>query len=316
MIEIVFSSAACDSLRGAMICSTSTLLSSAKFSIKLHAVSEEEAEKHQREFEERKRLLELNAKPYEPKHTNVFGLEFVLSIGDISEDKPGILRQQVLESLRRITDRETGWELAQRQLQKANSNLEAVISRAIKGEDIRIWYSSQPDELCGLYWLMSKLSKLEGQIGETFTVQLPDLEVNEKGQIIQNYGWGNMYNEKWNEYIPIKRAMPMSLRSCYAARWEQLQTENAPLRAMINGRLVSVAESFYDEFIIKEIVAEEPIFKEGEFISRFLLKYQLGIGDLWIAARIEEMIKAGKLEPVTAPSENSPTYWRKLRKCF
>ncbi len=204
----------------------------------------------------------------------------------------------------------------QRQLQRANENLEAVINRAIKGEDIRIWYSSQPDELCGLYWLMSQLSKLEGQIGEIFTVQLPDFDVNEKGQIIQNYGWGNIYYEKWKEYLPIKRATPMSLCRGYATRWEQLKTENAPLRAMINGRLLSVAESFYDDFIIKEIIAEAPVFKEGAFINRFLLKYQLGIGDLWIAARIEELIRAGKLEPVTALSESIPIYLRKLRKCF
>lgn len=35
-------------------------------------------------------------------------------------------------------------------------------------------------------------------------------------------------------------------------------------------------------------------------IGRVLGKYQLGIGDSWIALRIEEMIRSGKLEAVTS----------------
>ena len=40
-------------------------------------------------------------------------------------------------------------------------------------------------------------------------------------------------------------------------KWNQLQNENAPLRAMLNGKLQSVSEDIYDSFILREI-AEQP----------------------------------------------------------
>jgi len=44
-------------------------------------------------------------------------------------------------------------------------------------------------------------------------------------------------------------------------------------------------------------------------------KYQLGIGDSWVAFRIEEMIREGKLEVVSAVAEDMPVYHRVLKKC-
>ncbi|MDL2295045.1 DUF3658 domain-containing protein, partial [Ruminococcaceae bacterium OttesenSCG-928-D13] len=56
-------------------------------------------------------------------------------------------------------------------------------------------------------------------------------------------------------------------------------------------------------------------FQEAMVIGRVLGKYRLGIGDAWVAHRIEGMIRQGKLEPTTEASKDSPIYHRKLRKC-
>lgn len=83
---------------------------------------------------------------------------------------------------------------------------------------------------------------------------------------------------------------------------------------MLNGQLVSASEKLYDDFILREIEAEGEEFREGMIVGRVLGK-QLGIGDYWVAFRIEEMIKAGKLEVVSAAAEDMPVYYRVLKKC-
>jgi hypothetical protein len=67
-----------------------------------------------------------------------------------------------------------------------------------------------------------------------------------------------------------------------ASHWAELQKENAPLRAVINGRLQSVPENFYDDFILREIALEKNEFHEANLIGRIFGKYQLGIGDGWL----------------------------------
>lgn len=82
----------------------------------------------------------------------------------------------------------------------------------------------------------------------------------------------------------------------------------------VHGHLVSVSEEFYDNFILREIEAEEEQFSEATIIGRILGKYRLGIGDYWIAFRIEEMIHAGKLEALTTASKDMPSYHRLLKR--
>lgn len=101
----------------------------------------------------------------------------------------------------------------------------------------------------------------------------------------------------------------------WASRWKTLQQENAPLRAVLNGQLASVPEDIYDPWVEREIAAETGEFWEARVIGNVLGKYQLGIGDAWIALRIEEMLRAGKLQAVTEPAPDRPIYHRKLRRC-
>ena len=87
------------------------------------------------------------------------------------------------------------------------------------------------------------------------------------------------------------------------------------MRAMLNGQLVSAPKTLYDGFILREIAAEDDEFQEAMIIGRVLGKYQLGIGDSLVACRIEEMIRAGKFEVVSAVAEGMPTYHRVLKRC-
>ena len=94
----------------------------------------------------------------------------------------------------------------------------------------------------------------------------------------------------------------------------QLQAENAPLRAVVNGQLVSVPEDFYDPFLLRELDALPDEFREAKLIGLTMGKYQLGVSDGWYAHRIGQFIQDGRLLPLTKPEEGCPTYHRILRK--
>lgn len=108
--------------------------------------------------------------------------------------------------------------------------------------------------------------------------------------------------------------MPVNLLRSLASRWVELQQENATLRAVLNGKLVSAPESLYDTFILRELEKQENEFNEARLVGQVLGKYQLGIGDAWIALRIEQFIKDGLLIPITAPEPDTPIYHRILQK--
>ena len=109
--------------------------------------------------------------------------------------------------------------------------------------------------------------------------------------------WGELSPGDWAAYLPLEREIPKNVRRAIAMEWSQLREENAPLRAVVNGRLHSVGEDFYDPFIRAQI--PDGIFRVAHLIGDVLGRYQLGIGDWWIAKRIQAMETQGELITVS-----------------
>lgn len=161
---------------------------------------------------------------------------------------------------------------------------------------------------------MEQLNQWEVSSKQVSIVNLPKWEVDKNGNIVRKSGRCEMAPEEWYRYLPLQRpVLPVFQQSC-ASHWKELQRENTPLRAILNGQLISASETLYDDFIFREIAAENEIFQEAMIVGRVLGKYQLGIGDSWVAFRIEEMIRTGKLEVVTAADKDMPSYYRILKK--
>lgn len=108
----------------------------------------------------------------------------------------------------------------------------SVIERYVAGEEIRIWYSYNPDELCGMYWLMKQLQPLNCQT-TIYLVKLPTWEYGKENTMTSKIAWGEVSPGEWGNYITLQeKANPVFLSAC-AMKWNQLQNENAPLRAML-----------------------------------------------------------------------------------
>ena len=318
MMEIVFSDSACGSLKIAQHYGEGEYCKGCIGVIISHSdgskPTKEEIENAQREAEEKACLSWEEGVPLGGNSADVYGLNLALSVGDISENEFYNKRQSVLENLYDIIL--GGQRVAQKLLKNAAADMRKICDRAAAGEDIRIWYSNQPDELCGLYWFMNKLCTLQACKNRINLVMLPNLLVDEKGDAIRRVnGWGQVEPGEWHKYLDFQTCASPELCQYYALCWRKLQSENAPLRAMLNGTLVSMPETLYDDFIIREIAEEKEEFQEALVIGRVLGKYQLGISDAWIALRIEEMISKGKLEVVSKATEAMPSYHRLLHKC-
>ena len=126
-------------------------------------------------------------------------------------------------------------------IQKIKTTLSSVIERYVAGEEVRIWYSYNPDELCGMYWLMKQLRPLNCQT-TIYLVKLPAWEYGKENTMTSKIAWGEVSPGEWGKYITLQeKAKPVFLSAC-AMKWNQLQNENAPLRAMLNGKLQSVSD--------------------------------------------------------------------------
>ncbi len=318
MLEILFSDSACASLKMAQRFGDSNYLGGCTGVIISHSdgskPTSEEIEAAQREAEEKFRLSWKNAVPLGGNLADIYGFTLALSIGDISENQPGIMRQKTLEHMWSIYPDIDGRDLAQEMSKTNYKNLAEIRERITKGEALRVWYSNQPDDMCGLCWFMEQLHQWEPHSCQLFLIKLPEWESREEGIIEKKSGWGDVSPEEWHRYLDLQTAVPQTFIKSCAAHWRELQKENAPLRAVLNGRLVSVPDNIYDSFILHEIEAEDDEFQEAIIIGRVLGKCQLGIGDAWVALRIEEMIRTGILEAITSPSKDAPLYHRMLRK--
>ncbi len=319
MIEIVFSDSACGSLKMAQHYGKGKYQGGSIGIIVSHTdgtkPTKAEVKAAQREAAKKARLAWESATPMGGNSADIYGFNLALSVGDISENQPGIKRKQTLEHLYSIYPNDEGRKAVQEILKRANEYLKMVRERWVTGESIRIWYSNQPDEMCGLYWFMGQLNQWEGHGGEVFIVKLPEWETDEKENIVRKSSWSEMAPQEWQRYLALQKPVSPVFRQSCASHWQELQEENAPLRAIMNGRLVSASEKLYDDFILREIEAEDEEFHEAMIVGRVLGKYQLGIGDSWIALRIEEMIHAGKLEAGSTIAEDMPIYHRLLKKC-
>ncbi len=275
--------------------------------------TEEEIQAARLQAEEEARRDWEDAVPLESKRDDVYCFDIALSVGDISDDGLGEQRRNVLRwmlSVGYIKDIE---HQVDEKMQNTTKALASVMERYGAGEEVRIWYSDQPDELCGMYWFMTQLHTLNSQT-TIHLVKLPEWEYGKENTVISRNGWGDVVPSEWGRYIALQEDVRPTFLSACAMKWRQLREENAPLRVMLNGQMQSVPEDIYDSFILREIAIQKDEFKMAVVIGNVLGKYQLGISDVWVAKRIEKMIESGMLVVIEDSPDGEPGYRRVLRK--
>lgn len=249
------------------------------------------------------------AKPLGGRREDVFCFALELSMGDLSVDLFGPERQDFLNRMIAIDDPAFD-HVAQERLERCRADLPRFLDRARSGEPVRVWYSNTPDEMCGFYWLTSLLP----DDTDIWAVKLPDYEQMQGDIIVRHTGWGEIVPGDWHRYVPMEEKITPSVHRMLRGLWMELLGENAPLRAILNGRLISAGEDLYDCIILRELEKLPEEFHEAILIGNILSSSQMGISDWLIHSRIQRLADTGALEIVRPHQKGDPVYHRILRK--
>ena len=272
-------------------------------------LSRKEGECLQREYKERERRRWAEAVPLRGDTRDILPFPLWLSIGPIDEDGIGPGREATLGQLLSIYPQ--GQQTAAEILASTRQRLDALLARA-SHEPVRIWVDHTPDAACGLRWVLAQLRPLGFDNLDLQVVELPPLRPGKDGLTLGCLG--ELHPSEWGRLAQDARPLPAAQAAALAGQWQALQKQNAPLRAVLNGVLVSAAEDLYDPYLQWMLKDMPDPFKEADLIGRTLGWFPLGYGDAWLALRVEQWIADGKLEAVTQPDPDSPLYHRMLRK--
>ena len=265
------------------------------------------------EWEARHRKGWEEAVPLNGSREDILCFPLALSMGEIDEDGIGEKRKAVFENLASIHPM-FAKQVVEELWTTVCGSMEKLLSRAKRGESVRIWYSGMPDDACGICFLMDQFSPLElEQLDVTF-VFLPFVAPEGKHAAVSYSDWGEVAPYLWGKFALRGEKVPAEFLFGLKNRWKQLKRENAPLRAVISRQLVSVPKTFYDPFILREIDAQENEFMEAHVVGMVLGRNAFGIGDAFVALRIEEWIRNGMFREVTKAKREDPIYHRVLRK--
>ena len=318
MLEIVFSESACGALKLAQRYGEGRYRGGAIGVIARNEdgskPSQEELDKLRREAEERERRAWERAVPLGGQREDVFCFALALSVGNVAQEAFWEHRCEALSALWGGWDEGYRKETLDRVLQTARAALETVRGRFERGEPLRVWHSRQPDEACGLRWLLSALAPWREARGDVLLVELPAYCEDAEDACLRSFrDWGEVNIEYWGRFAKRQRAVSPRLCAALADEWRAVEAENAPLRALVGGRLRSLPEDAYD-LSIRRALAEAPReFREGRLIGDILGRYALGVSDGWLAMRIEAMVQSGELA-VAREAEADRPYSRVLRR--
>lgn len=322
MLEVVFEDSALGSMRQAVAGGSAVQEGTALYGAlegEQELTPEEEAQLQeqtrfwQQEEAARQRRGWAESLPMEGAPADILSFPLCLSVGEIREEGIGPQRQAALGSLMGSYP-EIARQVTEELLERSRRSLDTLLARAGAGEAVRVWTSDAPDDACGLAWLAQQLSALGLEKVQVIQVKLPDFYEQSDGTVLCWQGWGEVEPWLWGRLAPLGQRLPVNYLRSLAARWSELQQENAPLRAVCSGKLVSVPESWYDVFLRQEIAAEKEEFSAAHVVGRVLGTYQLGIGDGELAQRLKAMVRSGELRQVTYPGPGDPIYHCRLHK--
>lgn len=245
----------------------------------------------QKQTQQKREALDREAIPLGGTAADVLGLSLGLDMEDIREP----LGEARRELLRRWYDGND--EAADRDWQETLGSADRLRACG-PGDTIRIWVDHTPSSACGLLHAASLLEKTGAAVSVVF---LPPWRERPDGVVETYLGWGEVAPELFGRFLSYEMPMPPLALGAMVHRWEVLQKENAPLRAVVNGQIRSVEEDFYDGLIRKHIPAGQT--KIANIIGNVLGQEWPGIGDVWLAERIRWMLSAGELRMVREDKE-------------
>jgi hypothetical protein len=230
---------------------------------------------------------------------DVVGIGCNLDIGDISGDIYGEKRRS--EFIRIFGPAMFPEEEMEDFFRHQMDDFEKLMAAAKEGAGIRAWVSHAPHSACGFAFLCFALAQIDCPLSVVF---LPECRQDSPNSVSCFSGWGEVSPGKFHSFLHLEREIHWTEKLFYAGSWQGLAAENAPLRAVVNGRLISVPENFYDHIILMHIPEGE--FAMSRLIGDIMAKNPMGVSYHLYVLRINEMIAQGILALVAQGDPDHP----------
>ena len=237
---------------------------------------------------------------------NIFCFPLELGVGNIDEDGFWAGREEVLSSL--------GVYDPAGRIAAARRELGRLLSAALS-EDVRVWTGPAPAETCGACWIVEQLGVLSPppriimSTMRDYIVSSADSPVRSFGEAVHCRGWDEVPPREWAELSSFTHPIAPGLTAALALQWARIRRENSPLRAVVNGALLSVGAEFYDSIILSELGGMDREFTEAELTERVSARLP-GVGAGLIRLRIGSFVARGILTR-TAVKGKEPVLCRK-----
>ena len=175
------------------------------------------------------------------------------------------------------------------------SNTMKDLQRLKQGADkVRVWVDHTPEAACGLLFVADLLINTDTEI---HIVSLPKACQSKDKPSTKYWSWSEVPAELFGTFLDHEKILTKEEVRELSLEWKRLQFENASLRVVEKGKVISALESYYDDLIRKEFPRETC--RVGELIGRVLGNPKIPTGDVFIAKRIKCFIQNGELEQVT-----------------
>lgn len=194
--------------------------------------------------------------------------------------------------------------------EKNAENLKGLLLLASKGTKLRIWIDHNPEGMCEFVHLCSELVKLKS-VGEIYVLEHPSY-VPKKDYAQFVHGWGILTKKEMEIASANTRFLSKIELIEYANEWERVKQENTLLRTIINGKIISVDEDFYDTFILRYI-KEEPI-SIGHLVGDYIEDTCFKVTSQYAFWRVNVLIEKGVLEVVKEANPGERISTRIIRK--
>ena len=245
MVEVVFEDSAAGSLRQALVGRYKVAEAGIVLYVREEGEDplspEEEAQlraaerRRQQEEAQRQRQGWAESLPLPGQLRDILAFPLAHSVGEITEEGIGPQREAALRKVMGVYPFLAA-EVAETLLARGRASHKALLDRAGQGEAVRVWTGPGPDDACGLAWLAHTLRPLGLEKVSVTQVVLPDFWERPDGTVIRWNSWGEMEPWMWGRLAQTGRQLPANVLRGLAGTWQDLQKENAPLRAGVNGR--------------------------------------------------------------------------------
>lgn len=187
------------------------------------------------------------------------------------------------------------WLRRARWLWQSRRRVRSLLRAARREGEVRIWYSNNPDALCGLY---HTVHALQGEACRIFAVRKP--------AHIGFRAFEDSFAEADPEDIPAclceARELSAAEREQLAHTWDRLVEENAPLRVIEGGEVIGVPVDYLDEEVLS-FAPTEGSFRLEQLIGNVLGKSHRSLHFYFVEQRIFALLRKGQLTVVTPCAE-------------